>query len=390
GVPVGVYLSTSALPYGWMGPPLRWEKPSIQPHPTSITTSLIPVPSQPPPARTEIQPEPTADEELTLAVMREPEPERTQSVPEPQKESSQVCEPAPPCIALGSLVENEGMEKDPSHYPTAEDDLEWSFLECLEGITCVFIIGDPAQLTITCVFVIAGPAQVRESGDCRTPTPQPPSPASPSHPSSAGFLQSLDISSCPTQLCGSASGPLVSSSVQARASGPFTLPLSVDPPSPPWLFPPSAPPGTIILLPPSGSFVPTAPPWSVTVSDAWSLHLCGFTALFIPLHVVTAVLRLPVSTSFACCGIFAVVSCTVSATSALRLCPGPLFQWLHLCPSSPCMAAPSIHSAVGWALDPWLATPPNHSVLNLATIGFSLGPIFICSPWALPPSAPFC
>ncbi len=44
--------------------------------------------------------------------------------PEPQDKSDQVREPATPSIALGVLVEFEGMVLNPVHSPTAEGELQ--------------------------------------------------------------------------------------------------------------------------------------------------------------------------------------------------------------------------------------------------------------------------
>lgn len=58
-------------------------------------------------------------------MINEPEPE-TKTEPtiapesEPQCESDQVCEPAPPSIAVGVLVKYEGIEEHPDHNPTTE------------------------------------------------------------------------------------------------------------------------------------------------------------------------------------------------------------------------------------------------------------------------------
>lgn len=79
-----------------MGPPSKWEKlrrggqQHKRPAPPHIHHHVTNSNAQP-------------AEEFTTAVVSQPEPERTKpviaSVSEPQKESDQVYEPAPPCVA---------------------------------------------------------------------------------------------------------------------------------------------------------------------------------------------------------------------------------------------------------------------------------------------------
>lgn len=72
-----------------------------------------------------MKPEPTADMELMPATMNGPEPTiRTEPTialgPMPHCESDQVCEPASTCV----IMELEGMEENPAHYPMAESELK--------------------------------------------------------------------------------------------------------------------------------------------------------------------------------------------------------------------------------------------------------------------------
>lgn len=73
----------------------------------------------------DIKPEPTADWQLMSAMMNEFESETRTGPgitlePEPQCESDQVCEQAPPYIAMGLSVDIEGSEEKPAHNPAAE------------------------------------------------------------------------------------------------------------------------------------------------------------------------------------------------------------------------------------------------------------------------------
>ncbi|KAL0170458.1 hypothetical protein M9458_035054, partial [Cirrhinus mrigala] len=84
---------------------------TIQSHRTSATLQ-DPEPRQPSPLYMDMTPEPTT--------MKVPEvvPE-----PKPHKMFDQVCEPATPCIAVGLLMDFEGMKDDPAYIPTTQNDL---------------------------------------------------------------------------------------------------------------------------------------------------------------------------------------------------------------------------------------------------------------------------
>ncbi|XP_077050878.1 uncharacterized protein LOC143701134 [Siphateles boraxobius] len=89
--------------------------------PADDDTSPNPVPSQIPSHCEELQHEPTVDEYFSAAMFQPAPTEATEQNITPELlESDQVREPPAPSIAVGVLVEYEGMEANPAHRSAIE------------------------------------------------------------------------------------------------------------------------------------------------------------------------------------------------------------------------------------------------------------------------------
>ncbi|ROI62437.1 hypothetical protein DPX16_5110 [Anabarilius grahami] len=258
---------------------------TICPGEDNITSpTLDPEPSQPSPHCTDTMPEPTADRGLESATMHEPVPAPEKGTeptiapePEPHRASDKVREPATLCVAVGLLVEFEGMEEDSAHTPTTEGELQLASVNCFYDIEedarmlKVFCAHDgPILRKVSCSP--AGSVQHEVSCVSRVPS-QPLSPTSSLKvsqsvsPTSADSLQPLSFSYETTIVYGFASGLQISSFAQACGFPGSTSSRRSHHSTSARRFYLGSPLSqlhqiTTVLMAPLGSLVPLTPPWS--------------------------------------------------------------------------------------------------------------------------------
>ncbi|ROK35745.1 hypothetical protein DPX16_17488 [Anabarilius grahami] len=244
--------------------------------PNKLSRLFVPEPSYPPPTHyTELKPEPTTEEEPKLATMPVPVIKTEPTIapePKPKGKSDQVCVPTIMCIAVGLLMELEGMEKSPAHTPVAGSELQLASTYCFMKeeedifLTLLSPVG-PAQHQVSCVST--GSSQLEVSCVSRDPA-QLPSPTSSSKANQSVGLTS--IGSCQllsssivysNMLRGCALDLLITCSTLERGFPGSTSShrayhyILACRPVGSALAPPS-----LVLMAPQGSLVPLALPWS--------------------------------------------------------------------------------------------------------------------------------
>ncbi|ROL32976.1 hypothetical protein DPX16_5871 [Anabarilius grahami] len=176
-----------------------------------------------------------------------------------QCESDQVCEPAPPCIAVGYLVKFEGVEEDPAYNPDAEGELRLDSME-YNYLDMDVLLNLPSPLVLPTTKPVLLPSTKSVSSSLIPPSLPLPSPL----PDSASL---------------SASPPLLHPVKWIPASEPISPCLGSS-------LPPSAPPDTIVLTAERGSLIPPATPWSdITLPAPRTYGTLDFSFVLPPLRL---------------------------------------------------------------------------------------------------------
>lgn len=190
--------------------------------------------------------------------------------PKPHKMSDRLCEPATSCAAVGLLVEFEGMEEGPAHTPTTEgevllasviyDDLEedslrsllelrsllwlrWSPLSSKSPVSPLVLPSWKSAVSSELPPSLTLPPPLPKSVSPLTPPPMVP--VNPSVPPLLAPKCCVDVprifqsSGLPWKEYYLALPPAIESIAPSRL---------VDLSALPWLLPPLAPPGTIVLM----------------------------------------------------------------------------------------------------------------------------------------------